>query len=139
MWSIGNTDAQTQSNTHPDLNDTQNSTKTMATDYKFEGWLGHSPESVEGKMEWGPFEPKKWAEDDVDIQVTHCGICGSDLYMLRSGWSETPYREHTQSISCSCLQSRPLRRVLVKTCWLRSLAPFPGQTSGLDLWLSYQA
>ncbi|EON97098.1 putative nadp-dependent alcohol dehydrogenase protein [Phaeoacremonium minimum UCRPA7] len=63
----------------------------MATDYDFQGWLGHSPESVEGKMEWGSFEPKKWAEDDVDIQITHCGICGSDLHMLRSGWSPTPY------------------------------------------------
>ena len=65
----------------------------MATDYEFQGWLGHSPESVEGKMEWGTFEPKKWAEDDVDIQITHCGICGSDLHMLRSGWSPTPYRK----------------------------------------------
>lgn len=62
-------------------------------DYKFEGWLGHSPESANGKMEWGAFEPKKWTEDDVDIEVSHCGICGSDLHMLRSGWAETPYRE----------------------------------------------
>lgn len=22
---------------------------------------------------------KTWTEDDVDIQVTHCGICGSDV------------------------------------------------------------
>lgn len=34
---------------------------TMAsTDYKFEGWLGHNPESVKGNMKWGEFEPKKW-------------------------------------------------------------------------------
>ncbi|KAI1342449.1 zinc-binding dehydrogenase [Xylariaceae sp. FL0016] len=58
---------------------------------KFEGWLGKSPESVKGKMEWGPFEPKKWTEDDVDIEISHCGICGSDLHMLKSGWGETPY------------------------------------------------
>ncbi|CAM1510618.1 Fc.00g009530.m01.CDS01 [Cosmosporella sp. VM-42] len=63
----------------------------MATDYSFEGWLGHSPDAVNGKMEWGSFEPKKWQEDDVDIEVSHCGVCGSDLHMLRSGWSETPY------------------------------------------------
>ncbi|KAH7161286.1 zinc-binding dehydrogenase [Dactylonectria macrodidyma] len=63
----------------------------MATDYVFEGWLGRDPESVNGKMEWGAFEPKKWEEDDVDIQVTHCGICGSDLHTLRSGWGETPF------------------------------------------------
>ncbi|KAI0025388.1 zinc-binding dehydrogenase [Xylariomycetidae sp. FL0641] len=58
---------------------------------KFEGWLGKTPESANGKMEWGPFEPKKWTEDDVDIEISHCGICGSDLHMLRSGWGETPY------------------------------------------------
>ncbi|KAH8721958.1 zinc-binding dehydrogenase [Ilyonectria robusta] len=63
----------------------------MATDYVFEGWLGLTPESVNGKMEWGAFEPKKWEEEDVDIQITHCGICGSDLHTLRSGWGETPY------------------------------------------------
>ena len=66
----------------------------MATPYKFEGWLGHTPDSVNGKMEWGEFEPKIWEEGDVDIQVTHCGICGSDLHTLRSGWGETPYREY---------------------------------------------
>lgn len=32
------------------------------TDYKFEGWLGHDPESVKGNMKWGEFEPKKWSE-----------------------------------------------------------------------------
>ncbi|KAL5940707.1 hypothetical protein ACKVV1_008376 [Pyricularia oryzae] len=62
-----------------------------ATDYKFEGWLGDSPESANGKMRWGEFEPKKWTEDDVDIKISHCGICGSDLHTLSSGWGPTPY------------------------------------------------
>jgi alcohol dehydrogenase (NADP+) len=61
-------------------------------DTKFEGWLGKTKDSVEGKMEWGQFEPKKWTEDDVDIEISHCGICGSDLHMLSSGWGPTPYR-----------------------------------------------
>ncbi|KAL4882955.1 chaperonin 10-like protein [Aspergillus karnatakaensis] len=61
------------------------------TDYKFEGWLGDSPESVKGQMKWGEFEPKTWTEDDVDIKITHCGICGSDLHTLRSGWGATDY------------------------------------------------
>ncbi|KAF4124682.1 alcohol dehydrogenase (NADP+) [Geosmithia morbida] len=63
----------------------------MSTDYKFEGWLGLDPDSAKGNMKWGEFEPKKWTEDDVDIKITHCGVCGSDIHMLRSGWSETPY------------------------------------------------
>lgn len=62
---------------------------------KFEGWLGKTPESVKGKMEWGAYEPKKWTEDDVDIEISHCGVCGSDLHVLKSGWGETPYRRPT--------------------------------------------
>ena len=54
--------------------------------YKFEGWCGLGPEAGKGKMVWQEFEPKPWEETDVDIKVTHCGICGSDLHTLRSGW-----------------------------------------------------
>ncbi|KAL1297609.1 hypothetical protein AAFC00_006170 [Neodothiora populina] len=61
------------------------------TDYKFEGWLGKDKKSVEGNMEWGTFEPKTWDEDDVDIKISHCGVCGSDLHTLSSGWFPTPY------------------------------------------------
>lgn len=61
------------------------------TDYKFEGWCGHNPESAQGKMVWEEYEPKKWSEDDVDIKISHCGICGSDIHTLRSGWFPTPY------------------------------------------------
>lgn len=57
----------------------------------FEGWLGKDVEAVNGKMEWGSFEPKKWTEDDVDIEISHCGICGSDMHTLKSGWGPTPY------------------------------------------------
>jgi D-arabinose 1-dehydrogenase-like Zn-dependent alcohol dehydrogenase len=55
-------------------------------DYKFEGWLGHDVDSVNGKMTWGEFEPKQWEENDVDIQITHSGVCGTDVHTLRSGW-----------------------------------------------------
>ncbi|CRK21700.1 hypothetical protein BN1723_002815 [Verticillium longisporum] len=72
----------------------------MSTDYKFEGWLGLSPESAEGKMEWGSFEPKKWTEDDVDIQITHCGVCGSDIHTLRSGWGAATYLHTLTSATC---------------------------------------
>lgn len=57
-----------------------------STDYKFEGWMGLDKEAGEGKMVWKEFEPKEWEETDVDIRVTHCGICGTDLHTLRSGW-----------------------------------------------------
>ncbi|CAG9988310.1 unnamed protein product [Clonostachys byssicola] len=63
----------------------------MSPAYEFQGWLGHSPDAANGSMKWGPFEPKRWEEDDVDIEISHCGICGSDIHVLRSGWGETPY------------------------------------------------
>ncbi|KAI4244146.1 MAG: hypothetical protein L6R40_003130 [Gallowayella cf. fulva] len=49
----------------------------------FTGWLARSPTSA---MAHGSFTPKRWAETDVDIRVTHCGVCASDLHTLRSGW-----------------------------------------------------
>lgn len=56
------------------------------TDYKFEGWLGLDKESANGNMVWGEFEPKTWEETDIDIKIECCGICGSDIHTLRSGW-----------------------------------------------------
>ncbi len=53
---------------------------------KFEGWIAHNRAAAAGQMEWGFFEPKPWEETDVDIEVTHCGICSSDLHVLRSDW-----------------------------------------------------
>ncbi|KAF6226372.1 hypothetical protein HO133_009238 [Letharia lupina] len=63
----------------------------MSTSYKFQGWLGFDPSSVKGNMKWQGYEPKTWEETDVDIKITHCGICGSDLHTLRSGWAPTIY------------------------------------------------
>jgi alcohol dehydrogenase (NADP+) len=52
---------------------------------QFQGWLAHDKNSI-GNLQWGSFEPKPWEETDVDICITHCGICGSDLHTLSSGW-----------------------------------------------------
>ncbi len=59
---------------------------TSSTDYKFMGWLGLDRDADNGKMVWQEYEPKAWEETDVDIQITHSDICGSDLHVLRSGW-----------------------------------------------------
>lgn len=56
------------------------------TDYKFEGWMGLDKDAADGKMVWQEFEPKPWEETDVDIKISHCGICGTDMHTLRSGW-----------------------------------------------------
>ncbi len=69
---------------------------------KFEGWLGLDANSI-GNMKWGEFEPKKWTEDDVDIEISHCGVCGTDLHTLRSGWGPTPYRTSLPTYCLACL------------------------------------
>lgn len=63
----------------------------MSTDYKFQGWMGLDKDSINGKMVWQEYDPKPWEETDVDIQITHSGICGSDLHTLRSGWGASDY------------------------------------------------
>ncbi|KAF2702920.1 putative quinone oxidoreductase [Pleomassaria siparia CBS 279.74] len=60
------------------------------TDYTFQGWTGQDKDCV-GKMKWETYDPKPWEETDVDIQITHCGVCGSDIHTLRSGWGPTDY------------------------------------------------
>lgn len=57
-----------------------------ATDYSFEGWTAHDSSAIEGKMTWGEIKPKGWEETDVDIKITHSGMCGSDLHFLSNGW-----------------------------------------------------
>jgi hypothetical protein len=69
---------------------------TKSTDYKFEGWLGLDKTAAAGNMVWGEFQPKTWTEDDVDIKVSHCGICGSDIHTLRSGWVSKHYLEYSE-------------------------------------------
>ncbi|PRP87762.1 zinc-binding alcohol dehydrogenase [Planoprotostelium fungivorum] len=85
----------------------------MSTDYKFQGWMGEpistqshmygirfarlillsglDKDSHKGNLVWKEFEPKTWEETDVDIKITHCGICASDVHTLSSGWGPTPY------------------------------------------------
>jgi len=47
------------------------------TDYNFIGWFGKSPDCIEkGALVKEEFTPKPFAESDVDIKITHCGICG---------------------------------------------------------------
>lgn len=50
--------------------------KMAQQNYKFEGWVAHSPDAAKGQMKYGEFEPKTWEESDVDIQISHSGICG---------------------------------------------------------------
>ncbi|KAK2743917.1 hypothetical protein FQN57_004540 [Myotisia sp. PD_48] len=54
----------------------------------FEGWVGTSPTNP---LKFSTFQPKPFEATDVEIAVSHCGICGSDIHTLRSGWGPTNY------------------------------------------------
>ncbi|KAM0452886.1 hypothetical protein ACHAPV_007387 [Trichoderma viride] len=62
-----------------------------STEPKFVGWVAHDKESANGSMVWEEFDVKPWEETDIDIKISHCGICGTDLHKLRSGWGPTAY------------------------------------------------
>ena len=44
-----------------------------------------------GKFEPFEFDPGELGEEEVEIAVSHCGICHSDLSMLNNDWDMTEY------------------------------------------------
>lgn len=54
----------------------------------FHGWVAHDAKSP---LEYTSYEPKPFTETDIEISVTHCGICGTDIHTLRSGWAPADY------------------------------------------------
>ena len=54
----------------------------------FRGWVAHDATSP---LTYTTFEPKLFTETDIEIKISHCGICGSDIHTLRSGWGPTDY------------------------------------------------
>ena len=63
----------------------------MGSEPSFKGWIARDREAINGNLEWGSYDVKKFEETDVDIEIECCGICASDLHVLRSGWGPTPY------------------------------------------------
>ncbi|KAJ4299848.1 hypothetical protein N0V90_005094 [Kalmusia sp. IMI 367209] len=57
----------------------------------FEGWVAHDASAAQGNMKWGDYEPKPFEETDIELDITHCGVCGSDLHTLSSGWGPSDY------------------------------------------------
>jgi uncharacterized zinc-type alcohol dehydrogenase-like protein len=52
----------------------------------------YAAKTAEGPLERYDYEPGPLGADDVEIQVTHCGICHSDIALIdnSSGWSQYP-------------------------------------------------
>ncbi|KAE8351865.1 chaperonin 10-like protein [Aspergillus coremiiformis] len=54
----------------------------------FKGWVSHSATSP---LTFTTFHPKPFTETDIEVSITHCGICGTDIHTLRSGWGPADY------------------------------------------------
>ena len=53
----------------------------------FEGYAVHSTKN------WSDFKrisykPKRFEDFDIDIEITHCGVCASDLHTIDAGWGD---------------------------------------------------
>lgn len=74
----------------PQTHHPANTTMSTDTPYKFEGWAGLSKDATSGKLQFQPFEPKAWDEDDVDVRIQYCGICGTDISALEGEFGPLP-------------------------------------------------
>lgn len=54
----------------------------------YKGWVAHDATSP---LTFTTFQPKPFTDIDVEVQVSHCGICGTDIHTLRSGWGPSDY------------------------------------------------
>ncbi|CAO0801176.1 unnamed protein product [Mucor circinelloides] len=60
----------------------------MSSENHFTAWAGVAKGEPLKQIE---LKLKEWDEDSVEMEVSHCGICGSDIHTLDSDWSATKY------------------------------------------------
>ncbi|KAI9025863.1 chaperonin 10-like protein [Phycomyces nitens] len=54
----------------------------------FHGWACPGKDKP---LEWTELALKEFDDEAVEMDITHCGICGSDIHTLDSGWGPTDY------------------------------------------------
>ncbi|KAI7868370.1 chaperonin 10-like protein [Mucor mucedo] len=60
----------------------------MSAENTTTAWAGVANGKPLTKME---LTLKQWDDDSVNLDVTHCGICGSDVHTLDEGWGPTDF------------------------------------------------
>lgn len=55
----------------------------------FEGFV------IKDMKKWSDFskheiKPKQFNDNDVDIKIECCGVCGSDVHTITGGWGDAP-------------------------------------------------
>ncbi|CEG64287.1 hypothetical protein RMATCC62417_01287 [Rhizopus microsporus] len=60
----------------------------MSKNDTFTGWASIGKDKPLVQMQ---FPLKAWDDNSVEMDITHCGICGSDVHTIDSGWGPTDY------------------------------------------------
>ncbi|KAI0660682.1 GroES-like protein [Cubamyces menziesii] len=55
---------------------------------EFKGYAMTDP-SAWSDLKIVSFQPKTFGPEDVELAITHCGVCGSDLHILNQSWGES--------------------------------------------------
>jgi alcohol/geraniol dehydrogenase (NADP+) len=53
--------------------------------------LAHAARSAKGRLEPFEYNPGQLGPHQVDVRVTHCGICHTDAAMVDNDWGFTQY------------------------------------------------
>jgi alcohol dehydrogenase (NADP+) len=57
-------------------------------DKKLTRLLGNADAKNWTNFEVTKYPSKRWEETDIEIAITHCGVCGSDVHTLSGGWGD---------------------------------------------------
>jgi len=52
---------------------------------------GFALKSQDGKFEPWTYQPRILDDDEVEVKISHCGICGSDIHTAFGGWGHVNY------------------------------------------------
>ena len=54
----------------------------------FQGWAATAAREALSPFTW---EPRELSPDEVEVAISHCGICHSDLHLIDNGWNSSTY------------------------------------------------
>ncbi|CAG8599920.1 45773_t:CDS:2 [Gigaspora margarita] len=56
-----------------------------------EEFHGYAAFDKEGILKPYTYTPKPLDDEDIEVEISHCGICGTDLHTIKSGWAPAMY------------------------------------------------
>ncbi|KAI9291342.1 GroES-like protein [Neoconidiobolus thromboides FSU 785] len=63
----------------------------MSTTQQYDRITGYASHGKSEKLVKFTYDPAPLQPNDIEIKISHCGICGSDIHTLDSGWGPTNY------------------------------------------------